>query len=50
MVSRLAQETWAPRIRSRIAAAYDKQADPVIEIQLEKAGVRLAYLLNAALK
>lgn len=26
------------------------QTDPVIELQLEKAGVRLAYLLNAALQ
>jgi hypothetical protein len=30
-----------------IDAAYEKQAGRVIEIQLEKAGVRLAYLLNA---
>jgi hypothetical protein len=30
-----------------ITAAYEKQTDPVVEIQLEKAGVRLAYLLNA---
>ena len=35
---------------ARITAAYEKQADSVIEIQLEKAGVRLAYLLNAAFK
>ena len=35
---------------SPITAAYEQQADPVIELQLEKAGVRLAYLLNAALK
>ena len=33
-----------------ITAAYERQADPVIETQLEKAGVRLAYLLNMALK
>jgi hypothetical protein len=33
-----------------ITAAYERQAEPVIELQLEKAGVRLAYLLNAALK
>jgi hypothetical protein len=33
-----------------ITAAYEKKADPVVEIQLEKAGVRLAYLLNDALK
>jgi hypothetical protein len=29
---------------------YEKLADPVIEIQLEKAVVRLAYVLNDALK
>ena len=29
--------------------AYVQQADAVIELQLEKAGVRLAYLLNANL-
>jgi S1/P1 Nuclease len=33
-----------------ISAAYERQADPVVEIQLEKAGVRLAYLLNMALR
>ena len=33
-----------------ITAAYEKQADSVIEIQLEKAGVRLAYVLNSALQ
>ena len=33
-----------------ITAAYERLADPVIETQLEKAGVRLAYLLNMALK
>ena len=32
-----------------ITAAYERQAEPVIELQLEKAGVRLAYLWNAAL-
>jgi hypothetical protein len=32
-----------------ISAAYERQADPVIELQLEKAGVRLAYLLDAVL-
>jgi hypothetical protein len=30
--------------------AYEQQADPVSELQLGKAGVRLAYLLNTALK
>jgi hypothetical protein len=33
-----------------ITPAYERQADPVIELQLEKAGVRLAYLLNGTLK
>ena len=33
-----------------IDPAYQRQADPVIELQLEKAGVRLAFLLNAALR
>jgi hypothetical protein len=33
-----------------ITAAYERQAEPAIELQLEKAGVRLAYLLNTALK
>jgi hypothetical protein len=32
-----------------ITPAYERQADPVIELQLEKAGVRLAYLLDAYL-
>ena len=33
-----------------IRAGYERQAEPLIELQLEKAGVRLAYLLNATLK
>jgi hypothetical protein len=33
-----------------ITSAYEQQADPVIESQLEKAGVRLAYLLNENLR
>jgi hypothetical protein len=32
-----------------ITPAYERQADPVIELQLEKAFVRLAYLLDADL-
>ena len=32
-----------------ITAAYEQQADPVIELQLEKTGVRLAYVLNTSL-
>jgi hypothetical protein len=28
---------------------YERQAEPVIELQLEKAGVRLAYLLKTSL-
>ena len=35
---------------ARITATYQRQAEPVIELQLEKAGVRLACLLNAALE
>jgi hypothetical protein len=33
-----------------ITAEYERQADRAIELQLEKAGVRLAWLLNNALK
>jgi hypothetical protein len=33
-----------------MTAGCEKQADPVIETQLEKAGVRLAYVLNSALQ
>ncbi len=33
-----------------IDAAYEKRADPVIQQQIEKAGARLAYLLNQALQ
>jgi len=32
-----------------ITPAYEQQAAPVIELQLERAGVRLAFLLNANL-
>jgi hypothetical protein len=32
-----------------IDAEYERKADPVIELQLEKAGVRVAYLLKVAL-
>ena len=32
-----------------ITPDYERQADLVIELQLEKAGVRLAYLLDAVL-
>ena len=41
----LGNESPAP-----ITAAYEKQSDPAIEVQLERAGVRLAWLLNSALK
>jgi len=34
---------------SPITPEYERQAEPVIELQLEKAGVRLAYLLDANL-
>jgi hypothetical protein len=40
----LSSENPAP-----ITPAYEQQADPVIELQLEKAGIRLAYLLNVNL-
>jgi hypothetical protein len=33
-----------------IDAAYEKKADPVIRIQIEKAGARLARVLNEALQ
>jgi hypothetical protein len=33
-----------------IMDAYERQAEPAIELQLEKAGVSLAYLLDTALK
>jgi len=33
-----------------ITPAYQQQPDPVIELQLEKAGVRLAYVLDQALQ
>jgi S1/P1 Nuclease len=40
----------AGRRSRRDSSAYQRQADAAIELQLEKAGVRLAYLLNAILK
>jgi len=33
-----------------ITRTYEQQVDPTVELQLEKAGVRLAYLLNDALR
>ena len=33
-----------------IGPDYERQAEPVIELQLEKAGIRLACLLNADLR
>jgi hypothetical protein len=33
-----------------ITAAYERQAAPMIELELEKAGVRLAHLLDDALR
>ena len=33
-----------------ITSACEDQADPVIEPELEKAGVRLAYLLSAVVE
>jgi nuclease S1 len=35
---------------ARITSAYERQANPVIEHQRNRAGVRVAYLLNYALK
>jgi hypothetical protein len=43
-------EALAAAIRRSSAPGYERQADPVIELQLEKAGVRLAYLLNESLR
>ena len=37
-------------IHLRSHPEYERQAEPVIELQLEKAGVRLAHLLNDALR
>jgi hypothetical protein len=34
-----------PKVVDR-TAAYEKQADPAIEVQLERAGVRLAWVLT----
>lgn len=33
-----------------ITAVYEQQADPAIELQLERAGVRLAFVLNESLR
>ena len=33
-----------------ITDAFGRRAEPAIELQLERAGVRLAYLLDTALK
>jgi hypothetical protein len=40
----------APGTPIPIGAAYEKKADPLIRAQLEKAGARLAAVLNTALK
>jgi hypothetical protein len=37
----------APGAPAELPAAYEKAADPVIKLQLERAGARLAALLNA---
>lgn len=39
-----------PAAPAAIDAAYEKKADPLIAEQLEKAGVRLAYVLNSTLQ
>ena len=41
----LGSENTAP-----ITDAYERRAEPAIELQLQKAGVRLAYLLDTAFK
>jgi hypothetical protein len=50
---RLAQTVAYADLRNEdripITPAYEHQADAVIGLQLEKAGVRLAYLLDANL-
>ena len=33
-----------------ITEDYERRAEPAVELQLEKSGVRLAYLLDTALK
>jgi hypothetical protein len=33
-----------------IGSAYERQAEPLIQLQLERAGMRLASLLNDALR
>jgi hypothetical protein len=33
-----------------ITDAYERHAEPAVELQFEKSGVRLAYLLDTALK
>jgi hypothetical protein len=40
----------APGAPVPIGAAYEKKADPLIRAQLEKAGARLAAVLNSALQ
>ena len=40
----------APGLPEPIDAAYEKQADAVIQLQIEKAGARLARVLNQALQ
>ncbi len=39
----------APTGPARSNTTYEQEVDPVVELQLEKAGVRLAWLLNGAL-
>jgi hypothetical protein len=34
----------------KVDAAYERLADPLIQAQIEKAGARLAALLNATLR
>ena len=50
MAQTVAHGDLGSRNPAPITDAYERQAAPVIELQLEKAGVRLAYLLDTALK
>lgn len=45
----VAEGTWAARNPAVIGPGYDRQAERVIELQTEKARVRLADLSNGTL-
>lgn len=47
----LGRSAYSVAVRpASITPDYERQADRVVELQLERAGVRLAWLLNRALK